>query len=160
MSPAATDFQPLRYFFHYDFDAFRMEIAGNLAGRAARKAYESWRTARLSAGRRPLVVDITHITEADEEGRAVLRSWQEQNARIVASSWTFGAIASSVPSVPPPRLSPQRLLLRRLASRFSWPTAGNPASAEGARAASAGAKHSSAENAGFSIHGGTDSQLR
>ncbi len=77
MNPTATDAQPLRYFVHDDFDAFRMELAGGLVGAAARGAYETWRVARLLSHRARLVVDISYVTQADEEGKAVLQAWQE-----------------------------------------------------------------------------------
>jgi hypothetical protein len=96
MSPAATSGQPLQHFIHYDFDALRMEIAGSLSGPAAQKAYEAWQTARLLARQLPPVIDISYVTEVDEEGRAVLQAWRGQGARIVASSFSSRAIGGSI----------------------------------------------------------------
>jgi hypothetical protein len=153
MSPAAASGQPLQYFIHYDYDALRMEISGSLVGRAAQKAYEAWRSASFLTRPQPLVVDISYVTEADEHGRAILRAWEGQGARIVASSAASRAIASSILRAPVPRSLPQRTVLNRLASLFSRTTAGNPARAEAARIASAGAKQKSAYNAGFPVRG-------
>lgn len=138
MSPAAISGQPLQHFIHYDFDALRMEIAGSLIGRAAQKAYEAWQTAILLARRLPLVVDISYVTEADEDGRAVLRAWRKQGARIVASSFASRAIADSIRGV----------------------AAGNPASAEHASTRPAGATQKAAENTGFSARDQLERQVR
>ena len=94
MSPAASSGQPLQYFIHDDSDALRMEIAGSLAGKAAQKAYEDWRSSCMT-GRAPLVVDISYVTDADQDGRTVLRAWQVQGARIVASSFVSRGIVNS-----------------------------------------------------------------
>jgi predicted transcriptional regulator len=94
LSPATNSGQPLQYFIHDDSDALRMEIAGSLVGRAAQKAYEAWRSSSMT-GRQPLVVDISYVTDADQAGRAVLRAWQVQGARIVASSFISRAIVNS-----------------------------------------------------------------
>ena len=119
--------RPLQYFIHYDSDALRMEISGRLVGTAAREAYQAWRSVDVMAPRRELVVDISYVTEADQDGRAVLRLWQEQEARIVASSLASRAIVESILSAPVLRPLPQRTLLDRLASLFSPPTAGRSA---------------------------------
>jgi hypothetical protein len=114
---ATTNGQTLQYFIHYDFDALRMGIAGSLIGKAARKAYDAWRSSTLLARQLPRIVDISYVTEADEDGRAVLREWQEQDVRIVASSNASRVIANSILSAP----------------------AGNPARAEGPAIRSASA---------------------
>ena len=56
MTATAPGTQPLRYFIHDDFDAFRMEISGGLVGSAARGAYEAWRVERLLARRARLLI--------------------------------------------------------------------------------------------------------
>jgi hypothetical protein len=73
----------LQYFIHDDFDALRMEMSGSLAGRAAQKAYDAFRRAVLLLRRQPLVIDISYVTDIDENGQAVLRAWRGQGARIV-----------------------------------------------------------------------------
>jgi hypothetical protein len=75
--------QPLQYFVHDDTDALRMEIAGSLAGSAARRAYEDWRTAVSSTRPRPLVIDISYVTETDVHGQAVLAAWCRLGIRII-----------------------------------------------------------------------------
>ena len=91
--PATESGQRLQYFIHDDTDALRMEMSGSLTGLAARQAYEAWRTATFLADQHRMVVDISHLTDADETGGAILRAWQRENARIVASSVASRAIA-------------------------------------------------------------------
>jgi len=85
MSPAITSPQPLLYFIHDDFDALRIEISGSLIGTAAKKMYDAWRRVASIVRRQPLVVDISYVKETDEQGRAVLQTWQAQGARIIAA---------------------------------------------------------------------------
>lgn len=93
MIPATAGGQRLQYFIHNDTDALRMEMSGSLTGLEARQAYEAWRTATILAYQQRLVVDISHLTDADETGGAILRAWQRGSARIVASSAASRAIA-------------------------------------------------------------------
>ncbi|HKE27600.1 MAG TPA: hypothetical protein VKB88_34835 [Bryobacteraceae bacterium] len=138
MTPAASCGRPLQYFIHHDSDALRMEISGTLAGRAAEQAYDSWRRETLTAGREPLVIDISYVTGIDTRGQAVLRAWRGFGARIVTSSY----MATPLPSL------------------FLPPATGNPARAERARAGSAVANRNDAENAGFFLYSRTEQQLR
>ena len=153
MSPAVTSGQPLQYFIHFDYDALRMEISGSLAGRSVQKAYEALRSASFLAGRRPLVVDISYVTETDEQGKAVLRAWQGQDAKIVASSVASRAIADFILSAPVPRALPRHAALDRLRSLLFRSTARNPARAEARRIVSAGVRQKSVENAGVLTRG-------
>ena len=153
MSAPATAISPLRYFIHEDFDALRMEVAGSLAGRAAQRAYESWRSALSLTGRARLVVDISHVTEADEQGRAVLRAWHGQDARIIASSTVSREIAKSISTASVPQPAAPRPIVRRLVSYFDRHAAGNPATAERLGASSAEDTETHAENIGFPVAG-------
>jgi hypothetical protein len=160
MSPPAITGRPLQYFIHYDFDALRMELAGSLVGRAAQKANEAWRSATLMARRWPWVVDISYITEADEDGRVVLRQWLQQGVRILASSVASRAIANSIPSAHVPTALPHRTLLDRVVSWFSRSTAGNPARAERRKVPPAGVKENNADNARFPLGGEMEQEVR
>jgi hypothetical protein len=138
MSAAAIS--PLQYFIHHDSDALRIEMAGKLNGEAARSAYQSSRMAMLFAHKRPLVVDISFVVEADEIGQAVLRAWRQLQARIVARSPESRAIAEPIVNAPLTERTPRPGLLRRIASLLFSPLssplsghgAGIPAIAEGA----------------------------
>lgn len=160
MNSTAAGAQPLRYFIHDDFDAFRMEISGSLVGPAAQKAFEDWQTARFLARRARRVVDISYVTEADEDGKAVLRAWQEQKAQIVASTPASRAIASSILHTPIHLPSARLTLVGRLGSFFSPVTVGNLARAENASIPSADPKQENVENAGFPLLCGMEQQLR
>ena len=149
MNPAASGGHPLRYFIHDDFDAFRIELSGSLVGRAAQKAYEAWRSASVLRRRARLVVDISYVTEADEHGKAVLRTWHELKARIVASSPASLAIADSVLGEPAPLPLARRTLVSPLGFFFSRLAARNPAGAESTGIPSADTKQPDVENTGF-----------
>ena len=95
MSPAIGGDRPLQYFIHDDFDALRMEISGSFIGRAAREAYEAWRRWILMVRPQPVVIDISYVTDADEGGKAILRAWRKQGARIVGLPCCSGAAAAS-----------------------------------------------------------------
>ncbi len=88
----------LRYFIHDDFDAIRMELAGSLLGVEAQKAFDSWRRTAVMAHHTPLIVDITYVTDIDDNGRAVLRQWRHHDARILASSLESRALLHSAGS--------------------------------------------------------------
>jgi hypothetical protein len=160
VNPTATDAQPLRYFIHDDFDAFRMELAGGLVDAAARGAYETWRVARLLSHRARVVVDISYVTQADEEGKAVLQAWQEQEAHIVASSPASFAIANSITLASAHVPSARRPAARRLGSFFSRPTAENLANAEASAVSSAASEQKSLENSGFPFLSEMEQQVR
>jgi hypothetical protein len=160
MSPSPISERPLQYFIHYDFDALRMEISGSFAGIAAQRAYNAWRRASSLAGRLPLVVDISYVTDADALGRAALRAWRRQHARIVASSQLSRAIADATLSATAPRPSPHGATRNRLAALFSWLTAGIPAQVETADDSSAVVKHNDAVNAGLLPRGEMEQYMR
>ena len=129
MSAAALGGRPLRYFIHDDFDAFRIEISGNLAGRAAQKAYEAWRSARSMALRTRMVVDISFVTSADDVGQQVLRAWRDHDAQIVALSPASRAIVDLILPKPASRPPARRALIVQLLSLFCWRAAEIPARA-------------------------------
>lgn len=160
MNPTAAGAQPLRYFIHDDFDAFRMEIAGSLVGPAAQRAFEGWRSARFLACRARRVVDISYVTEADEDGKAVLRAWRERKTQIVASTPLSRAVANSIPHTSVHLPSARLTLVDRLGSIFSRVTAGNLARAENASTPSADPKQENVGNAGFPLLRGMEQQMR
>jgi hypothetical protein len=100
--------ESLEYFIHDEPDAFRMELSGSLSGEGAQSVYQAWRTALSIIGQRRVIVDITCITSVDERGRALLRLWQQSQARIVAASVESRAlvepILGSLPPDPPVKL--------------------------------------------------------
>jgi hypothetical protein len=115
--------QRLRYYLHDDPDAFRMELAGSLTQPDAQSAYHAWRTARSVLGGRPVIVDISFVSEADEVGRNVLRRYHERGARIIARSPESRALADgimpeSAALIAPKLIAPQRNWGARLIARL------------------------------------------
>jgi hypothetical protein len=76
----------LQYYIHDDSDTLRLELAGNLSGADAQNVYQAWHTALSIIGARPLIIDISYVVAADEQGRALLRLWQQNGAQIIAGS--------------------------------------------------------------------------
>jgi hypothetical protein len=106
----------LQYYIHDEPGALRLKLSGILAGRDAQDVYHAWRTALSILGGRPLIVDITFLSGADEPGRALLALWRRFGASIVAASASSRALARSVlgEGFPEPPARPG--LLRRLRS--------------------------------------------
>jgi ABC-type transporter Mla MlaB component len=57
-----------------------------VTGEGVHSAYQAWQTALSIIGYRTLTIDITFVSEADERGCALLLSWHENGARIIAAS--------------------------------------------------------------------------
>lgn len=89
-------YKALNYYLHDGPKAFRFELAGHLDQAGARRLDQDWRTASSVIGDRELVVDMTLVTSADEDGRALLVRWQAAGARFIAASRESRALAESI----------------------------------------------------------------
>lgn len=78
--------QTLQYFMHYGPSAFRLELAGNLNSEGARRLELDLHTAASLIADRALIVDMTFVTGAAQEGRALLARWYAEGAQFVAKS--------------------------------------------------------------------------
>ena len=92
----------LQYYIHDDMDAFRLELSGSLSGEGARSVYQAWRTALSIVGDRPVIADISFVTDADEGGRGLLHLWHRHGVRITAASAQSCALAESILDEPFP----------------------------------------------------------
>ena len=108
--------EQLQYYLHDDFDAFRFELAGSLSGSGVESIYQAWRTALSVITNRKLVVDITFVNKADEQGRSLLRLWRRKGARIVARSPESQALAADISgeAIPEPANSSRESWLGRV----------------------------------------------
>jgi hypothetical protein len=88
--------QALRYYMHDGPMAFRFELAGNLDYEGALRLDQDWRTASSAIGDRKLIVDMTFVTNLDQEGKALLRRWHQEGARVIANSTTSRELAELV----------------------------------------------------------------
>jgi hypothetical protein len=95
----------LRYYMHDGPSAFRFELAGDLTNEAARRLDQDWRTASSVTGGRALIVDMTFVTSADEDGRALLARWHAAGAQIVAKSKSSRELAEAILGEPLPELA-------------------------------------------------------
>jgi ABC-type transporter Mla MlaB component len=94
--------QPLQYYMHDGPTAFRFELTGDLSREAARSLDQDWRTASSAIGDRRLNVDITLVTNVDEQGRALITRWHREGARLIANSKASLALAESMLGEPLP----------------------------------------------------------
>src|ERR1700689_1720858 len=80
--------------------AFRFELSGNLAGEEVRKLDQAWRTASSTFGDKVLAVDITFLTEVDQDGRHLLGRWSDGGAHLVANSDSSRMLVESITGSP------------------------------------------------------------
>ena len=109
--------QTLQYFVHEDPAALRLELAGDLNYELAHQLEQDWRTAPSAIGARPLIVDLTFVTDTDETGRALLERWYAKGAKLIAKSKPSTDLAKAVASIPFPPPAPVR---QPLSPKLSW----------------------------------------
>jgi hypothetical protein len=90
----------LRYFMHYGPTAFRFELAGELDGEGARRLEQDWLSASSMIGEHALIVDMTFVTAAEEDGRALLARWYAAGAQFVAQSKVSRKLAEAITGKP------------------------------------------------------------
>ena len=76
----------LRFSMHNDTEAVRIEIAGSLTGADVETVYQAWQSAFSTEPFKPVILDITSVTEADNYGRALLVMIYRFGGEIVANS--------------------------------------------------------------------------
>jgi hypothetical protein len=141
----------LQYFVHDDMDAFRLELSGSLSGEGAWSVYHAWRTALSTVDERPVIADITFVTDADEGGRGLLHLWHRSGVRIKAATAESCALAESILGeplslrAPSPRIGWFQRLATAIRGHSAVAAAGIPAHAEQTRTASASARNKSSE---------------
>lgn len=86
----------LRFFTHNDHEAVRFELAGKLAGEDVESLHQAWQREALTDELKPVIVDITFITEADQYGRALLAIMHRFGAQLIADSLASSAIAHPI----------------------------------------------------------------
>jgi hypothetical protein len=92
--------QALQYFMHDGPSAFRFELAGDLNNEGARRLQQDWRTASSVIGDRALIVDMTFVTSAEEEGRTLLARWFAAGAQLIAQSKVSRELAEAIVGKP------------------------------------------------------------
>ena len=141
-----------QFFVHSDPDAVRIELAGSLRAADAETLRHAWQRAALRDDPvKPVVVDITFVRDADEQGRALLIAMHRSGVRIVAQSPEASAIARPIVIQPIETHDPKpgwfhRLTMFLLEERPAG--AAVPAQAEIPNAVSAGSRHASIEYTG------------
>ena len=88
--------QVLDSFMHDGPSAFRFELAGDLNSEGARRLEQHWRTASSLIGDRAFIIDITFLTSAEGEGRALLARWHADGAQLIAQSSVSRELAEAI----------------------------------------------------------------
>lgn len=104
----------LRFFTHSDTSAVRIELAGSLCGVDVEAAYEAWQREAWNDVLKPVTVDITLITDADEQGLALLVVMHRFGAEIIAKSPQSSAIAQPLLAHPVESVTSRPGWFRRL----------------------------------------------
>ena len=92
----------LEYYLHDEADALRIEIVGNLCGAGVGSIEHAWRTANSVLEGRHIVIGLTAVADADDDGRGLLLSWHRCGARIIARSMDSRTLAESILGVSVP----------------------------------------------------------
>jgi ABC-type transporter Mla MlaB component len=87
------DFQ---FYMHDGTAAFSFELMGRITDRAARELKQAWNAASSAADGQSLIVDLSYVTQVDEEGRALLRDWYNGGAELVAKRPQGRSIVASI----------------------------------------------------------------
>ena len=95
----------LRFSMHNDIKAVRIELAGSLTGADVEMVYQAWQSAVSTEPFKPLILDITSITEADKHGQALLVIVNRFGGEIVAGSPKSSALALRLFAEPRPAAS-------------------------------------------------------
>ena len=99
-----------RYYMHEGPTAFRFELAGDLDATDAASLAQDWHTATsFFVGQRTLIIDVTFVTEIDEEVRSLFGRWYAGGAEFAAGTKRSRALVESIterPFTPEPRHSP------------------------------------------------------
>ncbi|HTS47978.1 MAG TPA: hypothetical protein VMH05_08540 [Bryobacteraceae bacterium] len=90
----------LRFSMHNDTEAVRIELAGSLTGADVETVYQAWQSAVSTEPFRPVILDITSVTEADKRGQALLVIINRFGGEIVANSPESSKIALSLLAEP------------------------------------------------------------
>ena len=100
----------LQYYLHDGAGALRFVLRGTLAGASVKELGQCWRTASSTLADRVLIVDISSLVATDEAGRALLQSWRDSGARLVANTTQGRRLLQSITgeSAPAPEQKPER----------------------------------------------------
>jgi len=90
----------LRFSMHNDTEAVRIELAGSLTGADVETVYQAWQSAVSTEPFKPVILDITSVTEADKYGRALLVIINRFGGETVANSPESSKIALSLLAEP------------------------------------------------------------
>jgi hypothetical protein len=87
----------LRITLQEDGTLWRLHLAGRLAGAWVAETENTWRTALVS-GRR-VEIDIKEVTGLDEAGRRLLRTMNQEGARLIAKGVAMKALVEEITGI-------------------------------------------------------------
>jgi ABC-type transporter Mla MlaB component len=86
----------VNFYIHDLATSFRIELEGDLSGKAVLELEQSWRTAGSVIGDRALVIAVGNVSNIDLAGRALLQSLHRAGARFVAKSPPAEALVTTI----------------------------------------------------------------
>jgi hypothetical protein len=86
----------LNFYIHDLATSFRVELEGDLSGKAAVELEQLWRTACSVIGDRPLVIALGNVNNIHPAGDALLQKLHQAGARFVAKSPSAEALVTTI----------------------------------------------------------------
>ncbi len=86
----------MNLYIHDFVTSFRLELDGNLSGKAVLELEQTWRTACSVIGDRALVITLGNVGMIDPAGRALLQRLQRNGARLAAKSPLAVALVAAI----------------------------------------------------------------
>ncbi len=96
--------QDLNYYIHDEASVFRFKLVGALTADGAGELERCWLTASSIFASKDRLVDISSLTELDEEGRRLLAKWHQDGVRFIAQSARARVFAESITGQATPAL--------------------------------------------------------
>jgi hypothetical protein len=86
----------LNLYIHDLATSFRIELEGDLSGKAVLELEQSWRTASSVIGDRALVIVVGNVSGIHPAGRALLQRLHQAGAQFVAKSPSAEALVTTI----------------------------------------------------------------
>jgi hypothetical protein len=86
----------VNFYIHDLATSFRIELEGDLSGKAVLELEQSWRTAGSVIGNRPLVIALGNVSNFDPAWQALLQRLHQAGAQFVAKSPAAVALVTTI----------------------------------------------------------------
>ena len=86
----------MKLYIHDLATSFRIELEGDLTGKAVLELEQSWRTACSVIGDRPLVIAVGNVSNINLAGQTLLERLRQAGAQFVATSPSAEALVTTI----------------------------------------------------------------